>query len=86
MNFYYLKKIKRVLILLSKSKIYAQILIFAWEKAKLDKKRLVLFREPPEKNKFENSIIKILTGGGKFFARNLYENKTEKVLYNTTFV
>jgi len=28
------------------------------EKANLNKKRLVIFREPPAKNKFENAIIK----------------------------
>lgn len=56
------------------------------EKAKIHKKRLVLFREPPEKNKFENSIIKELTGGGTFSARNLYEKDTEKELNLTMIV
>jgi len=56
------------------------------EKANLHKKRLVLFREPPEKSKFENSAVKILTGGGKFSARSLYDNQTEKILHSTTFV
>lgn len=56
------------------------------EKANLHKKRMVLFREPAEKSKFENSVIKILTGGGKFSARALYDNQTEKILHNTTFV
>lgn len=56
------------------------------EKANIHKKRLVLFREPPEKNKFENSIIKELTGGGTFSARNLYEKDTEKELNLTMIV
>jgi phage/plasmid-associated DNA primase len=47
---------------------------------------LVIFREPAEKSKFENSIIKTLTGGGRFSARSLYDNNTEKILHNTTFV
>jgi hypothetical protein len=55
------------------------------EKANLHKKRYVVFREPPEKKKFENSIIKELTGGGGFSARNNYENKCEKEL-NLTMV
>jgi len=54
------------------------------EKANLDKKRLVIFREPPEKDKFQNSIIKELTGGGKFSARTHHEKATEKILHNTT--
>ena len=56
------------------------------EKANLDKKRLILFREPPERSKFENSVIKELTGGGKFSARTLYEKETEKRLHGTVLV
>ncbi len=55
------------------------------EKANIHKKRFVLFREPPEKNKFENSIIKELTGGGMFSARSHHEKSTEKEL-NLTMV
>ena len=55
------------------------------EKANLHKKRFVLFREPPEKKKFENSIIKELTGGGIFSARSHHEKETEKEL-NLTMV
>jgi len=55
------------------------------EKANLHKKRYVVFREPPEKNKFENSIIKELTGGGEFSARGHHENETIKKL-NLTMV
>jgi phage/plasmid-associated DNA primase len=54
------------------------------EKANLHKKRLILFKEPSEKNKFENSIIKELTGGGKFSARGHHETQTEKKLHSTT--
>ena len=54
------------------------------EKANLHKKRLVIFKEPASKNKFENSIVKELTGGGKFSARTHNEKETEKLLYNTT--
>lgn len=56
------------------------------EKANLHKKRLVIFREPPEKNKFENSVMKELTGGGTFSSRNLYENETTKELNLTMIV
>jgi len=56
------------------------------EKANLHKKRLVIFREPPEKNRFENSIIKELTGGGSFSARGLYEGICEKELNLTLIV
>jgi len=55
------------------------------EKANIHKKRYVVFREPPEKNKFENSIIKELTGGGNFSARSHHEKQTEKEL-NLTMV
>jgi phage/plasmid-associated DNA primase len=55
------------------------------EKANIHKKRYVVFREPPEKNKFENSIIKELTGGGTFSARTHHEKETEKEL-NLTMV
>lgn len=55
------------------------------EKANMHKKRYVVFREPPEKNKFENSIIKELTGGGSFSARGHHETDTEKEL-NLTMV
>jgi phage/plasmid-associated DNA primase len=53
------------------------------EKANLHKKRLVIFKEPPAKNKFENSMIKELTGGGKFSARTHNEKETEKLLFGT---
>jgi putative DNA primase/helicase len=55
------------------------------EKANIHKKRYVVFREPPEKNKFENAVIKELTGGGTFSARTHQEKETEKDL-NLTMV
>ena len=55
------------------------------EKANIHKKRYVVFREPSEKNKFENSVIKELTGGGKFSARTHHEKTSEKEL-NLTMV
>lgn len=56
------------------------------EKANIHKKRLVIFREPSEKHKFENSIIKELTGGGTFSARTHHEKETEKKLNSTIIV
>lgn len=56
------------------------------EKANIHKKRLVVFREPPEKRRFENSVIKELTGGGTFSARTLHEKDTVKELNSTTVV
>jgi phage/plasmid-associated DNA primase len=56
------------------------------EKANIHKKRYVVFREPPERQKFENSIIKELTGGGLFSARGHHESDTEKELNLTMIV
>ena len=56
------------------------------EKANLHKKRLVIMREPSEKNKFENSVMKELTGGGLFSARTHNEKTTEKELNLTLIV
>ena len=56
------------------------------EKANLHKKRLVLFREPPEKKKFENAVVKELTGGGIFSARTHHEKEAEKELNLTMIV
>jgi phage/plasmid-associated DNA primase len=55
------------------------------EKANIHKKRIVLFREPPENKKFENSIVKELTGGGTFSSRGHHESTTTKEL-NTTMI
>jgi phage/plasmid-associated DNA primase len=56
------------------------------EKANIHKKRCVIFKEPPEKNKFQNSVVKELTGGGKFSARGHNETNTEKDLNLTMIV
>ena len=53
------------------------------EKANMHKKRYIVFREPPPNKKFENSIIKELTGGGNFSARGHFESETQKELNNT---
>ena len=50
------------------------------EKSNMHKKRCVILREPPENKKFENSIIKELTGGGTFSARGHHETNTVKEL------
>jgi len=50
------------------------------ESANLHKKRYVVFREPSSRDKFENSAIKELTGGGNFSARGLYQSDTKKRL------
>jgi phage/plasmid-associated DNA primase len=55
------------------------------EKSNIHKKRLVIFREPPENKKFENSVIKELTGGGTFSARGHHETNTVKEL-NLTMI
>lgn len=56
------------------------------EFANLDKKRYVVFRELPAKCKFENSIVKEITGGGNICARGLYESQTTKELHLTCVV
>lgn len=56
------------------------------EKANIHKKRLVVFREPPEKNKFCNSVIKELTGGGYFSARGHHESDAQKELNLTMII
>lgn len=56
------------------------------EKANIHKKRLVIFREPSERKKFENSVIKELTGGGTISARGLYESNAKKELNLTLIV
>ena len=56
------------------------------EKSNIHKKRLVIFREPSERNKFENSVIKELTGGGIFSARSHHEKTTIKELNLTMIV
>lgn len=56
------------------------------EKARLDKKRCVIFREPAATGYIDNSILKEMTGGGKLPCRGLYDSNTEKYLFNTTIL
>jgi phage/plasmid-associated DNA primase len=56
------------------------------EKANMDKKRLIIFREPPEKQKFCNSTIKEISGGGVISARGHHESETQKELQHTMIV
>jgi hypothetical protein len=56
------------------------------EKANIHKKRFLVFREPSEKKRFENSVIKELTGGGTFSSRGHHETDTKKELNLTMIV
>ncbi len=56
------------------------------EKANLHKKRFILFREPPKDKKIENSVVKDLTGGGDFSARDMYDKDTKKKLHGTVIL
>ncbi len=56
------------------------------EKNNLHKKRFVIFREPAEKSKIENSVVKELTGGGDFSARGHHESMTKKQLNMTMII
>lgn len=52
--------------------------------AGMDKKRYVIFKEPPADKKINNSTMKDITGGGVVKARMCYSNKTDADLHNTT--
>jgi phage/plasmid-associated DNA primase len=56
------------------------------DKAYIDKKRLLLFKEPDEHTRIMNSNMKDMTGGGKIKARGLYSSKTDVYLHNTTIM
>lgn len=56
------------------------------EKNNIHKKRLIIFREPPDSGKFENAVVKELTGGGSFSARGHHESETTKALHLTMIV
>lgn len=47
------------------------------ELAALDKKRIVILKEPEEDEPLQNSTIKSITGGGNISARKLYSNNTD---------
>ena len=54
--------------------------------ANIDKKRYIVFKEPSASKGLDNDEIKRLTGGGKLKGRILYSNKTDILLFNTTFL
>ena len=56
------------------------------EKNNIHKKRFVLFKEPSDKSKLENSVVKELTGGGDFSARGHHESNTQKKLHLTMII
>ena len=56
------------------------------EIANLHKKRLVIFREISSREKFDNGVVKDLTGGGFITARGLYEQQTQKINAMTCIV
>lgn len=53
------------------------------EKANMHKKRLIIFREPSEKNRIQNSVVKELTGGSTFTCRKLYSGTCHQDMYGT---
>lgn len=53
------------------------------ERANMHKKRLIVFREPSESTRLQNSTIKELTGSDTFNARNLHSKDTIKDMYGT---
>ena len=56
------------------------------ELAGMDKKRFVVFKEPPARSKILNAVMKDITGGGYTKARNCHSNKTKVLLNNTTIL
>ena len=53
------------------------------ELANVDRKRMVVMREPPKDVPLSNNVIKDMTGGGTIKARQLYKDKTEVHLHCT---
>ena len=53
------------------------------EIAKLDKKRYVIFKEPPKDLPLQNSTLKDFTGGGKVSARMCHSSKSSVILCMT---
>jgi hypothetical protein len=51
------------------------------EIANLDKKRIIIMKEPEGDNKINNDAVKTLTGGGNISGRQLYSNKCEVSLH-----
>jgi phage/plasmid-associated DNA primase len=56
------------------------------EKSNMENKRYIVFKEPSSNRKFDNNIIKELTGGNKFSARGHQESETERRLAATIVV
>jgi phage/plasmid-associated DNA primase len=53
---------------------------------KMNYKRLIIFKEPPEDTPIDNSIIKEITGGGSISGRNCNSNNSTVVMNNTTII
>ena len=53
------------------------------EKAKLNKKRYVIMKEPDRNTPLQNNTIKDMTGGGSIQGRFLFSNETEILLHMT---
>lgn len=51
--------------------------------ADLDKKRLVIFMDPLDKDKFKNSVLRELTGKGEIVIKTKNNNIVQKILHNT---
>jgi phage/plasmid-associated DNA primase len=53
---------------------------------KINKKRLIIFKEPQEDTPIDNAVIKELTGGGSITGRQCHSNETDILLCNTTIL
>jgi phage/plasmid-associated DNA primase len=53
---------------------------------KINKKRLIIFKEPQEDTPIDNAVIKELTGGGSITGRQCHSNETDIILSNTTII
>ncbi len=53
---------------------------------KMNKKRLIIFKEPQEDTPIDNAVIKELTGGGSITGRQCHSNDTDIILSNTTIL
>ena len=53
---------------------------------KMNRKRLIIFKETPESIPIDNSVIREITGGGGISGRNCNSNDSEVVMHNTTII
>ncbi len=53
---------------------------------KMNRKRLIIFKETPESIPIENSVIREITGGGGISGRNCNSNDSEVIMHNTTII